>query len=49
MTSINIIKSALIIGVFAGLGFYLLLLYKLESRKYTYMYLALILYFFHNS
>ncbi|APM40086.1 sensor histidine kinase [Clostridium kluyveri] len=41
IASINMIKSALIIGVFAGLGFYLLLLYKLESRKYTYMYLAL--------
>lgn len=37
----NSIKSAIIIGTFAGVGIYLIFLYKLENKKYTYLYLGL--------
>ncbi|MCX7922575.1 MAG: histidine kinase [Clostridia bacterium] len=37
----DIIKSGIMIGIFAGIGFYLLLLYRIRERKYTYLYLGL--------
>jgi len=40
-TYMKIIKSAIIMGVFAGLGFYLVLLYESGRKKYTYLYLGL--------
>lgn len=36
----NIIKSALIMGIFAGFGFYLILLYRPGHNKHMYMYLG---------
>ncbi|MGB8453564.1 MAG: histidine kinase [Anaerocolumna sp.] len=37
----NIIKSAAIIGIFAGLGIYLILIYRTGRKKYIYLYLGL--------